>query len=65
MQTPALDWHRASFCQTGECVEIAAYDKAVVMRSSTQPESGYIYFTPEEFTSFLVAAKAGDLDLAK
>jgi hypothetical protein len=65
MQTPALDWHKASFCQTGECVEIAAYNNVVLMRSSAQPESGYIHFTPEEFATFLDAAKAGEFSLVR
>jgi Domain of unknown function (DUF397) len=65
MQTPALDWHKASFCQTGECVEIAEYNDVVLMRNSAQPESGHIYFTPEEFTTFLGAAKAGEFGLVR
>jgi hypothetical protein len=65
MQTSALDWHKASFCQTGECIEIAAYNDVVLMRSSSQPESGYVYFTPEEFNSFLEAAKSGKFDLIR
>lgn len=64
MQTPALDWHKASFCQTGECVEIAAYNDIVLMRSSVRTESGCIQFTPEEFATFLEAAKAGKFSLA-
>jgi len=68
MQTPGLDWHRASLCQTGECVEIATYhddDGVIVMRSSARPESGYLYFTRDEFSSFLRIAKAGRFDLAR
>lgn len=65
MQTPALDWHKASFCQTGECVEIAAYNDVVLMRSSVKPESGYIRFTPEEFATFLEAAKVGEFSLVR
>src|SRR5947208_1867866 len=41
MQTLALDWHRSSLCQTGECVEIAIFNDTVVMRSSAHPESGF------------------------
>lgn len=63
MQTSELDWHKASFCQTGECVEIAAYNDLVLMRSSAQPKMGYVYFTLEEFSSFLEAAKSGEFDL--
>jgi len=65
MQTSALDWHRASLCQTGECVEIATFNDTVVIRSSAQPESGYLYFTPEDFSLFLGAVKAGGFDMAR
>ena len=65
MQTLALDWHKASFCQTGECVEIAEYNDVVLMRNSAQPESGYIHFTPDEFFSFLGAVKSGEIDLVR
>jgi hypothetical protein len=64
MQVP-LDWHKSSLCQTGECVEIAAQSGTVIMRKSTQPDAGYVYFTPEEFGSFLMGAKAGEFDLAR
>ena len=65
MLTPSLDWNRSSLCQNGECVEIGAYDDMVVMRSSSQPDSGFIYFTPEDFSAFLGAAKAGEFDLTR
>ena len=65
MQTPALDWHRSSLCQTGECVEISDYNNTVLMRNSTQPESGCISFTKEEFSMFVGAVKAGEFDLAR
>jgi hypothetical protein len=64
MNNSALDWYKASFCQTGECVEVAAYNDVVLMRNSAQPESGYVYFTPQEFNGFLVALKSGEFDLA-
>jgi hypothetical protein len=63
MQTPALDWHRSSLCQTGECVEIATFNDTVVMRSSAHPESGFLRFTPEDFSVLIGAAKAGRFDL--
>ena len=63
MQTP-LNWYKASLCQTGECVEIAAQNGMVIMRGSTQPDAGYLYFSPEEFGSFVMGAKAGGFDFA-
>ena len=65
MQTSALDWHRSSLCQTGECVEIATFNDTVVMRSSAHAESGFLHFTPEEFSVFIGAAKAGRFDLVR
>jgi Domain of unknown function (DUF397) len=61
MQGLPLDWRGASFCQGGECVWIGAENGAVIMRSS-QPDSAWIYFTPDEFSSFLNEAKAGEYD---
>jgi Domain of unknown function (DUF397) len=63
MQTPSLAWHKASLCQNGECVEIATHNDTVMMRNSTRPDSGYVYFTSEEFSTFLLAAKAGEFDM--
>jgi hypothetical protein len=62
IQIQSLDWYRASFCQNGECVEIATQNGAVIMRSSAEPDSGQIRFTPEEFSYFLREAKAGRYD---
>lgn len=62
---PSLDWQKASLCQNGECVEIAAYNGTVMMRKSTEPDSACLYFTPEEFSSFLKGAKAGEFNPAR
>jgi uncharacterized protein DUF397 len=62
MQALRLDWRRASPCQGGECVWIARQNGSVIMRGS-QPDSPWLYFTPEEFGAFLSDAKAGKFDL--
>jgi hypothetical protein len=62
MPTPPLDWRKASPCQGGECIEVAAQNGAVIMRNSTQPDSTHFYSTTEEFRSFLMGAKAGEFD---
>jgi hypothetical protein len=59
MQGASLDWYSSSLCQAGECVEIAASEDVVIMRSSAHPDAGNIYFSQKEFGSFLAAAKAG------
>ncbi len=61
---PQLDWRKASFCQNGECVEVAAHNGQIMMRKSTQPDAGYICFTLQEFAAFLKEAKAGKFDFA-
>jgi hypothetical protein len=59
----SIDWYRASLCQNGECVEVGRYNDTVMMRNSTHPDKGYVYFTADEFSMFLGAAKAGEYDL--
>jgi hypothetical protein len=59
-----LAWYRASLCAAGECVEIAAHEDVVIMRNSAYPDAGYLYFSPREFGSFVMAAKAGEFGLA-
>jgi hypothetical protein len=65
MQDVSFNWSRASLCQNGECVEIAAHGEMVIMRSSAHPNAGYVYFSQKEFGSFLAAAKAGEFDMAR
>lgn len=59
VQGPSLGWYRSSFCQAGECVEIAETEGLVIMRSSVYPDGGCIYLSRKEFGFFLAAAKAG------
>lgn len=65
IQGAPLDWYRSSFCQAGECVEIAETDGVVIMRSSTHPNDGHIYLSRKEFASFLASAKAGEYSSLK
>jgi hypothetical protein len=58
-----LAWYKASFCQNRECVEVTEINGLVLMRSSAEPDSGYINLTAKEFGSFLTAAKAGEFDV--
>jgi hypothetical protein len=63
LQTPPLNWRRATLCHAGECVEIAAHNGIFLMRSSTQ--RGSIHFAPDEFSDFLTRAKAGEFEPGK
>jgi len=61
MQALPLDWRKASLCQGGECVWIAAQNGSVIMRGS-QPDSAWIYLSPDEFSAFVGDVKAGKFD---
>lgn len=55
-----LIWQRVS-CEGGQCLEFAASDKAVMVRSSTSPDT-VVQMSRDEWRQFLVSAKNGLLD---
>lgn len=63
--TPGLAWRRSSFCASGECVEIAASDGAILVRDSKVPQGPPLRYTKSEFRAFILGAVAGEFnDLA-
>ena len=54
-----LDWRPA--CEGGACVEFAATDDTVILRTSTNPEAT-ITMTRPEWWAFLTEAKNGRFD---
>lgn len=61
-------WRKARFCQSGECVEVAQQKGMIVLRSSNRPRRisvgprGRLYYTSEEWQTFIKGVKAGDFD---
>jgi len=55
-------WRKASFCGSGECVEVAELNGMVVMRDSKDPHGPTLRYTTEEWRSFVRAIKAGKFD---
>lgn len=53
-------WRRASFCGSGECVEVAELNGMVVMRDSKDPHGPMLRYTADEWRSFVRAIKAGE-----
>ncbi len=54
-------WRRASFCASGECVEVAKQDGMILLRDSKEPGSVQ-HYTAQEWRSFVLGIKAGDFD---
>ena len=53
-------WQRVS-CEGGQCLEFAASDEAVMVRTSTSPDK-VVQMSRDEWRQFLVSAKDGLLD---
>jgi Domain of unknown function (DUF397) len=56
---PETAWRRSSYCQTGECAEVAKLDGMIVLRSSTAPSS-VVRYTSEEWQALVRAIRAGE-----
>jgi len=57
-------WRRPSYCQGGECAEVAKQDDMIALRSSTAPGRVVLY-TIDEWQALVRAIKAGEFaDLA-
>lgn len=55
-------WRRVRRCDTGQCVEIGALGKFVVVRSSADPEDTRILLNRDEWREFVARVKDGDFD---
>src|ERR1051326_8468741 len=56
-----LVWHRGR-CDSGACVEVAASGKAVMVRSSADPNGEPVTLSRDEWLAFLAAVKEGTFD---
>jgi len=61
-QTRQPSWRKASFCASGECVEVAELNGMIVMRDSKQPRGCMLRYTSMEWRSFVCGVKAGEFD---
>lgn len=46
-------WRTASFCASGECVEVGQQDGLIMVRDSTQPHGGMVQWTAGGWRSFV------------
>ena len=61
-QTELPSWRKASFCASGECVEVAQQNGMIVLRDSTEPRGSVVRYTTEEWQTFVRGIKAGEFD---
>jgi hypothetical protein len=61
-RTGQPSWRRASFCASGECVEVTQQNSMIVMRDSKEPRGHMLYYTTQEWQSFVRSIKAGEFD---
>jgi hypothetical protein len=55
-------WRTASFCASGECVEVAQGDDLIILRDSTRPHGSMLHYGAAEWRSFIRTVKAGEFD---
>ena len=58
-----LAWRRASFCASGECVEVAQRDGVVILRDSTQPSGRTLHWGAEEWRVFIRTVKTDEFSV--
>jgi hypothetical protein len=60
-----LAWHKARFCASGECVEVAQRDGVIILRDSTQPSGRMLHWGAEEWRTFVRTVKAGEFSIQR
>lgn len=58
-QQPA--WRKATFCASGECVEITKRNEKIILRDSAK-RRGHVHYSTEEWRAFVRGVKAGEFD---
>jgi hypothetical protein len=66
-QTKQPMWRKASFCASGECVEVAQRNGMIVLRSTNgprriSPRPRRVQYTAQEWHAFVLGVKAGEFD---
>ena len=52
-------WRTAKVCDGGQCIEIGAQDKIIMIRDSADREGGRIALSHQQWRNFVVAVKDG------
>jgi Domain of unknown function (DUF397) len=57
-----LAWRTASFCQSGECIQVAQRDGLIILRDSTRPRGTLLHYDAGIWRCFIRDVKAGEFD---
>jgi hypothetical protein len=49
----AVAWHKSSFSNSGNCVEVATQDRSVLIRDSKNPEDGILSVSSLAWQAFI------------
>jgi Domain of unknown function (DUF397) len=52
-----ITWHKSSFSESGNCVEVATQDRSVHIRDSKNPEEGMLSISSSAWQSFIQAVQ--------
>jgi hypothetical protein len=53
----AAAWHKSSFSNSGNCVEVATQDRSVFIRDSRNPEDGILSVSSLAWQEFIQAVR--------
>jgi Domain of unknown function (DUF397) len=57
-----LEWYKGRPCESGACVEAAAADDAVLIRSTAHPDDAPFTMSRDEWREFVAGVKDGLFD---
>lgn len=55
-------WRKASFCASGECIEVAQGNRTILIRDSVKPHGAVLQCATGDWRSLVDRVKAGELD---
>lgn len=53
-------WHKSTFSNPDNCVEVARVSNHFAVRDSKNPSEGALVFTPSEWSAFVKGVDAGE-----
>lgn len=57
MDRTGVAWRKSSFSESGNCVEVAAQDRSMLIRDSKNPEGKILSFSSRTWQEFIQAVR--------